>query len=375
MEGDPNNAVQTGQGVISGMDMLGGPKKPNTLPVWGNSTTMNLNPLILTNIETSPYFIGRLAELKTYHELVDEIYYKVKHLEPWERGSRASGGRRQTGMCGGVRGVGVGGIISSAFCILYKLFTMRLTRKQVYGLLNHADSPFIRGIGFLYVRSVMYNTNLATHIVKFYFTNEISTVATIICIFLLLIFDNRFTQPPADFWEWFEPYIEDAEEIDVRAGGGQSMTIGEMVRLFMTRLDWFSSLFPRIPVPIQIAIDKKLAAQKYSTSTDPTPKKPEVEVVVEPERCDRKEPREERPRRRSRSRSRTPPPRRRSGSRSKDKEREKRNRRSRSRESHRQKKKEHRSRTPKKSRRSRSRSRTRHEKSSGSSRHRYDRPH
>lgn len=156
MEGGHNHSIQTAHSLMAaGMDMLGAPKKPNTLPVSGNSTTMNLNPLILTNIENSPYFIGRLAELKTYHELVDEIYYKVRHLEPWERGSRASGGRRQTGMCGGVRGVGVGGIISSAFCILYKLFTVRLTRKQVYGLLNHADSPYIRGIGFLYVRSVM----------------------------------------------------------------------------------------------------------------------------------------------------------------------------------------------------------------------------
>ena len=44
---------------------------------------------------------------QTYHEVVDEIYYKVDHLEPWERGSRKTSG--QTGMCGGVRGVGAGG--------------------------------------------------------------------------------------------------------------------------------------------------------------------------------------------------------------------------------------------------------------------------
>ena len=35
--------------------------------------------------------------------MVDEIYYKVTHLEPWEKGSRKTSG--QTGMCGGVRGV------------------------------------------------------------------------------------------------------------------------------------------------------------------------------------------------------------------------------------------------------------------------------
>jgi len=51
-----------------------------------------------------------------------------------------------------VRGVGAGGIVSSAYCLLYKLFTLRLTRKQLQGLLDHADSPFIRGLGFMYIR-------------------------------------------------------------------------------------------------------------------------------------------------------------------------------------------------------------------------------
>ena len=44
---------------------------------------------------------------QTYHEIVDQIFYKVNHLEPWERGSRNTAG--VTGMCGGVRGVGAGG--------------------------------------------------------------------------------------------------------------------------------------------------------------------------------------------------------------------------------------------------------------------------
>jgi hypothetical protein len=44
-----------------------------------------------------------LYELKTYHEVIDEIYYKVTHLEPWEKGSRKTAG--QTGMCGGVSGI------------------------------------------------------------------------------------------------------------------------------------------------------------------------------------------------------------------------------------------------------------------------------
>ena len=37
----------------------------------------------------------------------------------------------QTGMCGGVRGVSAGGVISSAFCLLFKVHTVRPTKKQV----------------------------------------------------------------------------------------------------------------------------------------------------------------------------------------------------------------------------------------------------
>ncbi|XP_055382341.1 pre-mRNA-splicing factor 38B [Condylostylus longicornis] len=195
-------------------------KQNNILPIWGNESTMNLNPLILANIQGSSYFKTTLFKLKTYHEVVDEIYYQVKHLEPWERGSRKTSG--QTGMCGGVRGVGAGGIVSTAFCLLYKLYTLRLTRKQLNGLLNHGDSPYIRALGFMYI---------------------------------------RFTQPPGDLYNWYENYFLDEEEIDVKAGGGQIMTIGQMVYQFLTKLDWYSTLFPRIPVPIQKQIETSV--EKY----------------------------------------------------------------------------------------------------------------
>ncbi|XP_023015365.1 pre-mRNA-splicing factor 38B [Leptinotarsa decemlineata] len=195
-------------------------KQSNILPLWGNERTMNLNPLILTNIQSSHYFKVNLYELKTYHEVIDEIYYKVSHLEPWEKGSRRTSG--QTGMCGGVRGVGAGGIVSTAYCLLYKLFTLKLTRKQLNGLISHCDSPFIRALGFMYI---------------------------------------RYTFPPANLLEWYEDYLEDEEELDVKAGGGQTMTIGLMLRQWLVKLEWFSTLFPRIPVPIQQKIQKHLESR------------------------------------------------------------------------------------------------------------------
>jgi pre-mRNA-splicing factor 38B len=91
-----------------------------------------------------------LYSRKTYHEVIDEMYHHVKHLEPWEKGSRKTAG--QTGMCGGVRGVGAGGIVSTAFCILYKLYTLKLTRKQLNGLLNYEGASHVRAIAFMYIR-------------------------------------------------------------------------------------------------------------------------------------------------------------------------------------------------------------------------------
>ncbi|XP_057315182.1 pre-mRNA-splicing factor 38B-like isoform X2 [Hydractinia symbiolongicarpus] len=150
---------------------------------------------------------------------------QVAHLEPWEKGSRKTHG--QVGMCGGVRGVGAGGIVSSGYCLLFKLFTMKLTQKQLYVLLNHTDSPYIRGLGFMYIRYCLH---------------------------------------PNTFWEWFEPYLEDDEEIDPKAGEGSSMTIGQMVRSFLLKLDWYGTLFPRIPVPIQKEIESYL--KEYNLCDD-----------------------------------------------------------------------------------------------------------
>ncbi|XP_022660538.1 pre-mRNA-splicing factor 38B-like isoform X2 [Varroa jacobsoni] len=193
-------------------------KTANHLPVWGNDKTMNLNTMILTNIQGSAYFKVTLYKLKTYHQVIDEIYFNVAHLEPWERGSRKTSG--QVGMCGGVRGVGAGGIVSTAFCCLYKLYTLKLTRKQVYGLLDHTDSPYIRALGFMYL---------------------------------------RYTQPPQDLIGWFEPYLTDEEEVDPKAGGGDPMTMGQLVRNMLQNLDWYSTLFPRIPVPVQKQINAVIA--------------------------------------------------------------------------------------------------------------------
>uniref|UniRef100_A0A3P9JIH3 Pre-mRNA-splicing factor 38B n=1 Tax=Oryzias latipes TaxID=8090 RepID=A0A3P9JIH3_ORYLA len=240
-------------------------KHGNVLPLWGNEKTMNLNPMILTNVLSSPYFKVQLYELKTYHEVVDEIYFKVTHIEPWEKGSRKTAG--QTGMCGGVRGVGTGGIVSTAFCLLYKLFTLKLTRKQLMGLITHTDSPYIRALGFMYI---------------------------------------RYTQPPTDLLDWYDGFLDDEEDLDVKAGGGCVMTIGEMLRSFLTKLEWFSTLFPRIPVPVQKMIDQNLKARPRKVAPkDPQEEEPLAETGRQGERRHSRTPRRTPSPRRSPKRSRS----------------------------------------------------------------------
>ncbi|XP_024526206.1 pre-mRNA splicing factor SR-like 1 [Selaginella moellendorffii] len=76
--------------------------------------------VVNVNILSSEYF-KELYRLKTFHEVVDEIYNHVDHVVPW--------------MTGNSHGP------SPAFCLLCKFFTMKLTDEQVQGFLNHADSP------------------------------------------------------------------------------------------------------------------------------------------------------------------------------------------------------------------------------------------
>ena len=119
----------------------------------------------------------------------------------------------------GVRGVGAGGIVSTAFCLLYKLHTLKPTRKQIMSMIKYKDAPNIRALGFLFI---------------------------------------RYTQPPDQLWNWFNKYLEDKEEVDASSNGGPLVTIGTIVRNMLTKLEWYSTLFPRIPIPIQKDIEKKL---------------------------------------------------------------------------------------------------------------------
>lgn len=47
----------------------------------------------------------------------------------------------------------------------------------------------------------------------------------------------------------------------MKAGGGQVMKLGMILRQWLVKLEWFSTLFPRVPVPIQQKIQRHLEVQ------------------------------------------------------------------------------------------------------------------
>lgn len=165
--------------------------KSNALPIHGNTTTFNINNLLYNNIMENEYFRA-LYQLRTYHEVIDEIYRSVDHVEPWQTGTAR--------------------FPSSAFCLLVKFMLMKLTLKQMNGLLGTSDCPNVRAIGFLYL---------------------------------------RYTCPPADLYKWYEPYLEDPEVFAPGADNSVTMTMGEYCTKLLLDMQYFGTTLPRIPVPIE----------------------------------------------------------------------------------------------------------------------------
>eukprot|EP00955_Chlamydomonas_euryale_P036190 350372-Chlamydomonas_euryale.AAC.3 len=93
---------------------------------YGNTTTFNVENVLRQNILSSQYFERRCQSLVTWEQVVDEIYETVDHVEPW--------------MSGNARGP------SSAFCLLHRLFQLKLDANQIKGTLDHRDSPYIRAV-------------------------------------------------------------------------------------------------------------------------------------------------------------------------------------------------------------------------------------
>ena len=64
--------------------------------------------------------------------------------------------------------------------------------------------------------------------------------------------------------------------MDVKAGGGQVMKLGDILKQFLTKLEWFSTLFPRIPVPIQKDLENRLGERFPQQTSNARNAKPPI---------------------------------------------------------------------------------------------------
>jgi len=179
-------------------------------------TTMNMNKQLLAVIKSSLYF-RNLKDHETFEKVVDEIFYHVDCLTPWEKNTHKEINR--SGLCSSVRGVGSEGRPTKAFILLLKLFTLRLTSTQVGLLINHADSAYIRGLGFLYI---------------------------------------RFVIAPELLWEWYMPYLEDTEELKVDELDPHPITIANFVRRLLEQQEYHQTHFPRLPHKAKMVLAEKV---------------------------------------------------------------------------------------------------------------------
>jgi pre-mRNA-splicing factor 38B len=176
-----------------------------SLPLWGpDDGTFHLHPVLLRHTIHASYFYNRCCrELLNWNAVIDEIYNEVKTMDTF-----SSSNSKQP---------------STAFCLLLRLLTLRMTDHQMTLTLAHADSPYIRAIGFVYLRYVC---------------------------------------PPERLLSYIEPYFfiddEDGQEVKIDRS---TISLGQFVRSLFTQRDYFGATpLPRLPGPVEVLLRDKIRA-------------------------------------------------------------------------------------------------------------------
>lgn len=203
----------------------GGPWEKDVLPLattadpYGGQS-YNLNPMLLESIRMSDMWWEAMPQYTKFSEVIDEIYYQVSYVTPWVPGTH---GKKASGMQSAVRGVSTAGTPGMSYTFLLKLFIMKLTRPQIKSMLGHTDSPYIRALGFLYLRYAM-------------------------------------TDGFKELFSWLSPYLGDQEEFTIDGTAATKTTIGDFVRRLLTDQDFFGDRLPRFPTLTARQIEADLKA-------------------------------------------------------------------------------------------------------------------
>ena len=99
-------------------------KKRNEIPLMGNSLgTFNLNKMLYNCIQENEYFQRIQYGLADFQSITEEVNRQVSHVEPWSAGTSR--------------------VPSTAFCLLVRYCTFRLTTKQLHSMISRRGSPHV----------------------------------------------------------------------------------------------------------------------------------------------------------------------------------------------------------------------------------------
>lgn len=158
----------------------------------------NLNPLLAGQITSSEYFKQLLQDYPTFENIVDVLYEECTHLEPLEPGKARKP--------------------SVAFCCLYRFFLMKLDARQLSHLVQHRDSPYIRGVGFLFLRCVVDAKELAT---------------------------------------WVEPHLGDQTTFFPSSNREKKSTLGNYVHKLFQEIKYYDTTLRRVAIPVARQLERK----------------------------------------------------------------------------------------------------------------------
>lgn len=166
------------------------------------SRTFKSSPMLKDQILKSSYFKS-LLDINTVEGLMEEIQQYADTLAVYNQGG------------------GSPTIPSCFICQVYRLFTLPNAEEDLQIIVN-TDSPFVRCVGFVYV---------------------------------------RFVFEPTQFWGMLEEHLFDDMELNYLDASGKSIStsIGEYVESLLIKEKYFGTPLPRIPVKVRTQLEERLA--------------------------------------------------------------------------------------------------------------------
>jgi len=153
------------------------------------------------------YFREELPPIKTWEAFLEKTIKEVKECTPWVTGTHTVTTKK--GMCRGTRGVGTQGRPTRMWMHLVKLYTLKPTERQLESLVESKQSPFLRVLGFLYI---------------------------------------RYCVKREEVWEWLSPYIDEQQKIQIERLTETHWALGKLVRTLLTETKYYDTHLPRFQV-------------------------------------------------------------------------------------------------------------------------------